>query len=75
MKRAVTILCVVLFLPVVFVSCSGANSKEVVAVEKTGTYHRPECPLVKMARIKIMTVAEARAEHLKPCTACKPDTL
>jgi len=69
------ILLVFLVMPIIFVGCSGEHAKMVVAIEKTGTYHRPECPLVKMAKTQLMTVAEARAEHLKPCPACKPDTL
>jgi methylphosphotriester-DNA--protein-cysteine methyltransferase len=75
MRRSTFTIFLVLLLPVVFTSCSGANSKEFVAVEKTGTYHRPDCPLLKMAKTEMVTVAEAKAEHLKPCPACKPDTL
>jgi len=75
MKRTPNVLIAILVLPLLFVACSGGNEKEVVAIEKTGTYHRPGCPLVNMAKTTLMTVAEARADHLKPCPECKPDTI
>ncbi|HUI65026.1 MAG TPA: hypothetical protein VL126_09305 [Bacteroidota bacterium] len=53
--------------------CSNVNSKEVFAIEKTGVYHRAECPPVHMAKAVPMSLEQARAEHLKPCPVCKPD--
>ena len=69
------VLSTLLSLLLLFSACSRGNGKEVVAIEKTGTYHRAFCPPVNMAKTKLMTVAEAKAEHLKPCPVCKPDTL
>ncbi len=69
------ILIIVFFLFTALSGCASGGGKEVLAVEKTGTYHRPECPLVHMAKTKPMSVDRARAEHLKPCPGCKPDTV
>ena len=55
--------------------CSAGSHGEVLAIEKTGTYHRPGCPLVNMAKTTPMSVAEAKAEKLKPCPGCKPDSI
>ncbi len=55
--------------------CSPVGKNEVIAIPKTRSYHRPTCPLVNMARTKVMTVAEAKVDHFKPCPGCKPDTL
>lgn len=66
---------VCVLLGVLFSACTSKSSKEVYAIEKTGTYHREVCPPVNMANAKEMTVAEAKAEHLQPCRVCKPDTL
>lgn len=75
MNRTVGTFFIVLILLMALTGCTGANSKEVVVAEKSEFYHRPDCALVKMAKTISMTVAQARAEHLKPCPACKPDTL
>ncbi len=64
---------VCLFVLIVQSGCSGAGHKEVFAIERTGTYHRSECPPVHMARTLLMSLQEARALHLKPCPVCKPD--
>ena len=56
-----------------FDGCSRDAVKRVVAVKKTGTYHREECPPVNMAKAEVMTVGEAKRENLKPCKVCKPD--
>ena len=60
------------------VSLAGCGPKvkqgEVVAIEKTHTYHRENCPPTNMAKTKIMTVAEARSANYKPCPACKADS-
>ena len=53
--------------------CSAQTGRYVVVIEKTQTYHRPDCRLVQMAKTTRMTLREAKAEHLKPCPLCKPD--
>jgi methylphosphotriester-DNA--protein-cysteine methyltransferase len=53
--------------------CSTQTARYVVVIEKTQTYHRPDCRLVQMAKTTRMTLREAKAEHLKPCPLCKPD--
>jgi methylphosphotriester-DNA--protein-cysteine methyltransferase len=75
MNRRTIILLLLLVLPIGLYGCSGAKSNIVVVIEKTGTYHRPDCALVKMAKTVTMTIAQARADQLKPCPACKPDTI
>jgi methylphosphotriester-DNA--protein-cysteine methyltransferase len=47
---------------------------EVVVIEKTKTYHREGCPPTNMAKTKIMTIAEAKADNNRPCPGCKPDS-
>ncbi len=69
------VLVVVLFVLSALSGCSTAHDREVIAVGKTGSYHRPGCFLIQMAKGTPMTVAEARAEKLKPCPGCKPDTI
>jgi methylphosphotriester-DNA--protein-cysteine methyltransferase len=64
-----------LSIPILLSACTGGNNNKVVAIEKTGTYHREICSPVNMAKTKLMTVAEAKADHLRPCTVCKPDSL
>ena len=50
--------------------CSGNNRNDVIVIKKTGTYHRSQCPPVRMARTTVMTVAEAQQKKIKPCPAC-----
>jgi len=59
----------------ILLGCSTVNSKEVFAIEKTGVYHRAECPPVHMAKAVAMSIEQAKTEHLKPCPVCKPDLL
>jgi hypothetical protein len=66
---------VCLFVFIVLSGCSGTGDKGVLAIERTGTYHRSECPPVHMARTLLMTLDEAKALHLKRCPVCKPDLL
>jgi hypothetical protein len=66
---------VCLFVFILLSGCSGTGYKEVLAIERTGTYHRSECPPVHMARTLLMSPDEAKALHLKPCPVCKPDLL
>jgi methylphosphotriester-DNA--protein-cysteine methyltransferase len=55
--------------------CSDHLKKgDVVVIAKTNTYHREGCPPTNMAKTKIMTIAEAKAENYKPCPGCKPDS-
>jgi methylphosphotriester-DNA--protein-cysteine methyltransferase len=70
MKFALSIL-VLLFL---FSSCGPKFDDNVVVIEKTRTCHRPTCTQVAMARTKVETRAQARAEGFRPCPYCKPDT-
>jgi hypothetical protein len=74
MNRRTIIFLLLLVPPIGLYGCSGAKSN-IVVIEKTGTYHRPDCALVKMAKTVTMTVAQARADHLVPCPVCKPDTI
>ena len=53
-----------------FAGCGSAQGHEVMVIEKTKSYHRPECPPVHMARIQEMTVNEAKARHFTPCPIC-----
>jgi hypothetical protein len=53
--------------------CAGAGSDNVVVIEKTKSYHRPECPRVKMAEVRTMTREEALALNCQPCPDCRPD--
>ena len=55
--------------------CSSERKTTVIAIEKTGSYHRPECPPVHMAKTKEMTRDEATAMKLTPCKVCKPDSI
>lgn len=74
MMRSVVIVLAFLLLPVAIYGCSEANVKEVVVIENTNVYHRPDCVLVRMAKTETMTLTRAKAEHLKPCPLCKPDS-
>jgi hypothetical protein len=49
------------------------HSRDVVVIDKTGSYHTEACPRVKMAYTEIMPIEEAHALHLKPCPKCRPD--
>ncbi len=53
--------------------CSGSSEQEVLAIERTRTYHRETCRVVRMAKTIPMTVAQASALHFAPCPACKPN--
>ncbi len=52
--------------------CSGSG-QEVLAIERTRTYHRESCPVVRMAKTVTMTLAQASALNFTPCPACKPN--
>jgi len=75
MKRPVLILLAILTLPVTFFGCTGENTKKVVVIENTNIYHRPDCRLVRMAKTETMTLAQAKADHLRPCPLCEPDSM
>ena len=66
---------ILLFVPLIVASCAQGRAKEVIAIRKTATYHRVGCPPVNMAKTEVMTVVEARHEHLRPCVVCKPDSI
>src|SRR5260221_873338 len=53
--------------------CAGAGGEMVIVTQKTRTYHREECPRVKMADVKVMTRDEALALNCQPCPDCRPD--
>ena len=75
MKRPVVALLLFVFQITLMAGCASNDATNVTAVEKTGSYHRAHCPIVTMAKTTTMTVAEARAKHLKPCLRCRPDTI
>ena len=54
--------------------CGHRLAHEVVVIEKTKSFHTDDCPRVKMAQTKVMTIAEARALECKPCKGCRPDS-
>jgi methylphosphotriester-DNA--protein-cysteine methyltransferase len=74
MKQSI-VLVVVFFLLAALPGCSEGHGEEVIAIEKTGSYHRPGCPLANMAKTKAMSTSQAKANRLKPCPRCKPDTI
>lgn len=55
--------------------CGGVEGTEVIAIEKTKTYHRDGCPPVHMAKTLTMSLKEAKEEKLTPCPLCQPDRL
>jgi hypothetical protein len=60
----------------IFTGCSRTLDKnEVIVIKKTDTYHKVTCPPVNMAKTTIMTVAEAKADHYKPCPAFASDSV
>jgi methylphosphotriester-DNA--protein-cysteine methyltransferase len=75
MTRPLFIVLTILVFPVAFFGCSEEKAKEVVVIENTTIYHRPDCHLVTMAKTETMTLARAKSQHLKPCPLCKPDTI
>lgn len=72
MKRAPLYVCALFLL--LLLGCRSAD-RNVVVIEETRTYHLASCPRTKMANTEIMTIAEARSLHYRPCSACRPDTL
>jgi hypothetical protein len=71
-RWVISVLAVSLFLGMA--GCNSAHVREVVAIEKTRTYHREQCPPVAMAKTEVMTISEARARQLRACPVCKPDS-
>ncbi len=53
--------------------CSHSGEREVLAIERTKTYHRSTCPPVHMAKTVLMTVSQADTLHLVPCPVCAPN--
>ena len=49
------------------------HHRDVVVIEKTGSYHTDKCPRVNMANTEIMPIDQAEALHMKPCPNCKPN--
>ena len=54
-------------------SCAPKFDDEVVVIEKTRSYHRPNCAQVMMARATVETRAEAKEKGCRPCPYCQPD--
>jgi methylphosphotriester-DNA--protein-cysteine methyltransferase len=74
MKHLLAVL-IVSFVLMALPGCSSGQGEEVIAIEKTGMYHRPGCPLVSMAKTKTMSTSQAKTNRLKPCPRCKPDII
>jgi len=51
------------------------NPHEVAVIEKTKSYHRPECNVVMMANARYCDMTPQIAHDYKRCPYCKPDTL
>ncbi|MFI5253254.1 MAG: hypothetical protein ACHQQQ_12585 [Bacteroidota bacterium] len=55
--------------------CTHYPPKEVVVIERTTSYHRPECSKVMMARTKYVPLTPDISRSYKPCPYCKPESL
>lgn len=55
--------------------CSERPRDGVLVILRTKSYHTDLCPRVRMAKIRLMTIAEARELNCLPCPGCKPGTL
>lgn len=53
--------------------CLASGDRDVLAIERTKTYHTHACPPVHMAKTVSMTAARADALHFIPCPVCKPN--
>lgn len=62
-----------LLIVLLFASCGNTRDDQVVVVEKTKSYHRANCGKLHMAHSTTISVADAIAQHLRPCPYCKPD--
>jgi hypothetical protein len=60
---------------ILFCGCAGYPPKEVVIIEKTHSYHRPECTKVMMAKTQYVLLTADISKTYKQCPYCKPDTL
>jgi methylphosphotriester-DNA--protein-cysteine methyltransferase len=54
-------------------SCGQKFDEKVVVIEKTRSYHRPNCAQVMMARAVTASRTEARQKSYRPCPYCMPD--
>ena len=72
-RRRVNALLLAAWLLISAAGCAGAGGDRVIVIEKTKTYHREECPRVKMADVKVMTRDEALALNCQACPDCRPD--
>ncbi len=66
------------FLSIVFVSllmtsCARKFDEKVVVIEKTRSYHRPNCGQVIMARGTVVSREDAQVKNFRPCPYCQPD--
>ncbi|HTP80252.1 MAG TPA: hypothetical protein VMM57_07605 [Bacteroidota bacterium] len=75
MRRMRFVTLVLVLAGTALLSCTVSPKKSVVAIDKTKTYHRENCPPVHMAKTTVMTAGEARRLNYKPCPICKPDSL
>ncbi len=57
-----------------FAGCASRDRTHVLEIERTWSYHTPQCTRVFMARTTEITREQARALHLHPCPYCKPDS-
>ncbi|HEY6191878.1 MAG TPA: hypothetical protein VI215_06060 [Bacteroidota bacterium] len=72
-RARVNLLLLAAWLVISAAGCAGAGSDKVLVIEKTRSYHREECPRVKMAEARVMTRDEALALNYQPCPDCRPD--
>ena len=70
MLRLVTLI----ILLVMLVSCEQRDTRTVVVIKKTDSYHRLECAKVNMAETTTMSLDSAIAHRMRPCPYCRPDS-
>ncbi len=52
---------------------SGTSDARVYVTKSGKKYHRPECPHARRGNAQGITLSEARARGLAPCSRCQPD--
>ncbi len=63
----------IVFACLLLTCCARKPGEEVVVIEKTHSYHRPDCGQVIMARGIVLSREDAQVKNFRPCPYCQPD--
>jgi uncharacterized protein YcfL len=62
--------CSIIVLFLILLSGCSAHNDNVVVITDTKSYHKEDCPQIKMARTEYMTIDSARKRGMEPCPGC-----